>query len=81
MQVPRADNLVHFELEGPGEIVAVDNGDATSHSPFQAHEMKAFNGLCLLIVRLQKGAAGSFTVNVRAEGLDPAQAVVSRSER
>src|SRR5512135_3703683 len=33
-QVPRSNNLVRFDLEGPGEIVAVDNGDATSHSPF-----------------------------------------------
>jgi beta-galactosidase len=81
IQVPRADNLVHFGLEGPGEIVAVDNGDATSHSSFQAHEVKAFNGLCVLIVRLQKGAAGSFIVTARAEGLVPSQAVISRSER
>jgi beta-galactosidase len=81
MKVPRADNLVRFELEGSGKIVAVDNGDATSHSSFKAHEVKAFNGLCLLMVRLKKGAAGSFVVTARAEGLDPAQAVISGSER
>ena len=34
--VPRSHNLVQFEVDGPGEIVAVGNGDATSHEPFQA---------------------------------------------
>src|SRR5262249_31658255 len=28
--VPRSKNLIHFEISGPGEIAAVDNGDATS---------------------------------------------------
>ena len=49
--VPRTHNLVEFEIEGPGEIVAVGNGDAASHEPFQARQRKAFNGLCQVIVR------------------------------
>ena len=35
----------NLTCEGPGEIVAVDNGDATSFEPFQAKERNAFNGL------------------------------------
>ena len=27
--VPRANNRIHFSIEGPGEIVATDNGDPT----------------------------------------------------
>jgi beta-galactosidase len=34
--VPGSSNLVNFSIEGPGKVVAVDNGDATSHDPFQA---------------------------------------------
>ncbi len=26
---PRADNLLRFQVDGPGEIVATDNGDLT----------------------------------------------------
>ena len=51
LMVPRTHNLVKFEIEGPGEIVAVDNGDATSLEPFQAKQRKAFNGLCQVIVK------------------------------
>ena len=42
--VPRSKNLVHFSLSGPGELVAVDNGDATSLEPFIAKQMKTYNG-------------------------------------
>ena len=42
---PRADNRIRFTIDGPGEIVATDNGDPTSFEPFQAPERKAFNGL------------------------------------
>lgn len=67
--VPRSSNLVNFSIQGPGKIVAVDNGDATSHDPFQASWRKAFNGLCLVIVKADKGATGSFTVKADSKGL------------
>jgi beta-galactosidase len=51
--VPRTHNLVQFEIDGPGEIVAVGNGDAASHEPFQAKQRTAFNGLCQAIVKGQ----------------------------
>ena len=66
---PRADNQIHFEIEGPGEIVATDNGDPTSFESFQAHDRKAFNGLCLVIVRGMPGQSGKITVTAKADGL------------
>jgi beta-galactosidase len=71
--VPRSRNLVSFSISGPGEIVAVDNGDATSHASFQAQECKAYNGLALVIVRTKKGAAGTITLQARSEGLAAAE--------
>ncbi len=52
--VPRTNNPVKFEISGPGKILAVDNGDATSFEPFQAKERKAFNGLALVVVQSTK---------------------------
>jgi len=69
LPVPRSNNLVNFSIEGPGKIVAVDNGDATSHDPFQASYRKAYNGLCLVIVKADKGATGTFTVKAASKGL------------
>jgi beta-galactosidase len=31
--VPLATNLIHFELNGPGKIIGVGNGDPTCHEP------------------------------------------------
>ena len=70
---PMADNLVHFEIEGMGRIAAVDNGDPATLESFQASERKAFNGLCLLIVRSQRGQVGRVLIRGRADGLAPAE--------
>lgn len=72
-RAPRAENLVKFEISGPGEIVAVDNGDATSHEPFQAQQHKAFNGLALAIIRTKAGEAGGITVRALSDGLKSAE--------
>lgn len=69
--VPRSHNKVTFAIDGPGEVVAVDNGDPTSFEPFQALERKAFNGLCLVIVR-SSGEPGSITLKASSAGLAPA---------
>src|SRR5208282_5168497 len=67
--VPRTGNRVHFNVEGPGEIVATDNGDPTSLEPFQSHDRKAFNGLCLVIIRGKAGQPGSIRLTATADGL------------
>lgn len=75
--VPRSHNLVKFSVTRPGEIVAVGNGDAASHEPFQAKQRKAFNGLCQVIVKAKAGEKGSMTLKAEAEGLEKAEIVMS----
>ncbi len=69
LTVPRTHPKIKFEVEGPGEIVATDNGDATSFVPFQNHEREAFNGLALVIVKAKKGFKGNFKVKAISAGL------------
>ena len=76
LTVPRTHNLVKFAIAGPGEILAVSNGDAASHEPFQAKERKAFNGLCLVIVRAQPGQTGRIKLTAQSEGLRGAEIVI-----
>jgi beta-galactosidase len=66
---PRSDNRIHFKVEGPGEIVATDNGDPTSHESFQLPERKAFNGVALVIVRAKSGEPGRIRLTAEADGL------------
>ena len=67
---PRADNRIHFEIHGAGEIVATDNGDPTSLEPFQSCDRKAFNALCLVIVRGKSGQPGTIQLTARSDGLE-----------
>ncbi|MGO8697414.1 MAG: beta-galactosidase GalB [Limisphaerales bacterium] len=69
---PRAQNHLKFELDGPGEIVATDNGDATSFESFQAPERNAFNGMALVIVRGHSGQPGTLRLTATGEGLKDA---------
>jgi beta-galactosidase len=77
--VPRAAVRVNFRLEGPGEIVAVDNGDPTRLESFQAKECPTFNGLCLVVVRTLPGRNGSIVLYAEAKGLRPATATLRAS--
>ncbi|MBK3517104.1 beta-galactosidase GalB [Carboxylicivirga marina] len=74
---PLADNLVNFDIVGPASIVAVGNGDATSTESFQANYRKAFNGLCMLIIKSKPGEVGEVTITATSEKLKSAQVSVA----
>jgi len=67
--VPRSNNHIKFSIAGPGEIVATDNGDATSFESFQSPERNAFNGLALVIVRAKAGQPGTIILKAESDGV------------
>jgi beta-galactosidase len=69
LMVPRSNNQIEFSIEGPGEIVATDNGDSHNLESFASHERQAFNGLALVIVRSKAGEKGEITVTAKSSGL------------
>ncbi|MCB9286668.1 MAG: glycoside hydrolase family 2 protein [Lewinellaceae bacterium] len=77
--VPTANNMIEFSIEGPGEILATDNGDPTDMLEFPSHKRKAFGGLALAIVRSDKGRKGTIRVTAKAPGLKESVAEI-RSE-
>jgi len=66
--VPGANDLVVFEVAGPGVVAAVDSGNNTSHEPFQATSRKAYQGLCFALIKA-KGSRGQITISAKASGL------------
>jgi beta-galactosidase len=77
LMVPRSKNPITFEISGPGEIVATDNGDATDLVAFSSKERKAFNGLALAIVKAKRGQPGVITLTAKSEGLTAASTTIS----
>ena len=54
-EVPDADNLISFNIEGDAKIIGTGNGDPSSHEPDQYpdHQWKRhlFNGKCQVIIQ------------------------------
>ncbi|WP_396616568.1 beta-galactosidase GalB [Lysobacter soli] len=67
--VPDAGNRIRFSIEGPGEIVATDNGDPTDMEAFGSHERRLFSGLALAIVRAVPGSSGTITLHADGDAL------------
>ncbi|WP_374014148.1 beta-galactosidase GalB [Pseudoxanthomonas koreensis] len=67
--IRNADNLVRFEVQGPAELVATDNGDPRDLTAFPSPERRAFSGLALAIVRGLPGQSGTVTVKASGDGL------------
>lgn len=68
--VPDAMNEIAFSIEGPGEIIATDNGDPTNMTEFPSKIRKTFNGLALGIVKSRKNEKGKIRVTVTSNGLE-----------
>jgi beta-galactosidase len=68
---PNNAHLVRFAIDGPGRVVAVDNGVPASDEPFQASERLTDEGDCIAIVRATADD-GAFTLTASAEGLESA---------
>ncbi len=75
--VPVADNSIEFSIEGPGEIIATDNGDPTDLVSFASHQRKVFNGLALVIVQSKDNAKGKITLNAKSVGLKAYNIVIN----
>ena len=67
--VPRSNNRIEFSIEGPGEIVATDNGNPMNMESFSSHQRETFNGLALVIVRSKAGEKGTLKVIAESSGL------------
>jgi beta-galactosidase len=85
VMVPDANNKVSFSIEGPGAIVATDNGDPANLESFAAQERAAYFGLVLAIVRSEKGKPGIIKVKASSANLKEAtieiKVIAGKAER
>jgi beta-galactosidase len=72
---PNTNQLISFKASEPGYIVAVDNGDVTSHEAYQASERRIFSGRCTAIVKAGS-PAGKIAITANSEGLIPGSVTI-----
>lgn len=75
--VPTANLHVRFQIEGPGEIIGVGNGDPNSHESEKAPERNLYNGLAQVIVQGRRDGQGRLKLRARADGLQAAETVLA----
>jgi len=63
----KAENLLHFEITGPGTIAGVGNANPVSIESFQQPRRKAWRGKCLVIVKSGK-TPGDIVLKVSSPG-------------
>jgi beta-galactosidase len=54
--VPDSGNRVTFQLNGPGEILGVSNGDPADHDTDKSNQRNSFHGHCIVVI--EAGAQG-----------------------
>ena len=75
--VPDADDiLVNFAITGNGKVAGVGSGNPVDMSSFQQPRKKAYQGICLAIIRPDT-TPGIISLSATAEGLKEASIVIT----
>lgn len=72
---PGAENLIHFEIEGPGTIAGVGNADPVSIESYQLPQRKAWQGRCIVVVKSGK-KSGNIVLKASSTGLKSSELVI-----
>lgn len=73
---PLAENLIKFEIEGSATIAGVGNANPRSLESYQAYERKAWQGKCMVIVKVGK-STGEIKLKAVVDGMDAASIIVN----
>ncbi|WP_082592782.1 glycoside hydrolase family 2 TIM barrel-domain containing protein [Paenibacillus sp. Soil766] len=71
-----ADDLIQLSIDGPGEIIGLENGDVQDLEPYSSKFRKAYHGKLLAYVRTGV-TAGQIVVKAEAQGLITASIVIA----
>jgi beta-galactosidase len=71
IRVPDADNEVTFEVDGPADIIGIENGNLNSIEDPKDNVHKAYHGHGLAILQSET-SPGRITVTAGSPGLEPA---------
>ncbi len=70
-----ADNEIYMTIEGPGEIIGMENGDARELEPYSSKKRKAYHGRLAVYVR-GGTIPGEILLKAEAQGLEPARTII-----
>ncbi|MBN2273028.1 MAG: DUF4982 domain-containing protein [Bacteroidales bacterium] len=72
---PNADNILTFSIEGPGEIIGVDNANLKDFESYVGKTRSAWHGRAMVVLK-SKHEAGDINLKVRSEDIPEADLVI-----
>ena len=72
---PKADNLLEFQIEGPGTIAGLGNANPMSIESYQRPARKAWQGRCLVVIK-STTRPGEIRLRVSSAGLSVSVATI-----
>lgn len=72
---PNVDKLITFKVSETGKVIAVDNGNVSSHESYQGLERHTYNGQCIAIVRA-KSTSGQIMITANSPELTSGSATI-----
>ena len=78
--VPTSDGEVTFEVSGAARLIAVDNGNHSSHELFDGNKRMLHNGFAMAILRSTM-QAGTVTIRAGVKGLKSAEKTMSTNHK
>lgn len=73
--VYHADNEIKLAVEGVGEIIGMENGDAQDLEPYSSRKRKVYKGRLLAYIRARK-EEGQIIITAESEGLESIQLII-----
>lgn len=73
---PHAASMLYFEVEGPGKLKALCNGDPTDQTAFASSYMCTYNGKLVATIVSQKNNQGKITLKAVSENIKEGVATV-----
>lgn len=77
---PKAENLIKFTIDGPGEIVGVGNANPVSLESYQLPQRKAWQGRCLVVIKSEE-MAGKIQLKASSPGLISSEITINSQSR
>jgi beta-galactosidase len=73
--VENANNRILLEIEGPGLLMGLDNGDSTDYDQYKGNSRRLFSGKLLAVIT-STATLGKITVKASSKGLKPVEIVL-----
>lgn len=72
---PKAENMLKFEIDGPGKIIGVGNANPISTQSYQSSERKAWQGRCIVVLKSEQ-TKGKIILRATSGSLKQASIVI-----